>query len=246
LWELRAGGLKKKGSNFSQSARLQLKGGLKMRSQKSLDLSRRQFVKRAVFVASALPALNVGALVLSGCGRGEGAFVRASESGNDPNNPVWRIKMVSDDEPGEPLIISGTIYGPDGVKPVEGAKLTVYHTDARGYYSDQDGNGQAPQPRLKGWMKTGIDGRYEFRTIKAAPYPGGGNPAHIHSSLSAPGFPERWIEEYWFEGDYYITAEMRSRLRGSGKFSPILALQKGSDGVWRGYRDLKLETDYRR
>jgi protocatechuate 3,4-dioxygenase beta subunit len=212
-----------------------------MRSLKSQDLSRRRFIKRAVFVVSALPALNVGALVLSGCSAGKQSTASASESGNDPNNPVWRIKMVSDDEPGEPLIISGTIYGPDGVKPVDGARLTVYHTDARGYYSDQDGNGREPQPRLKGWMKTGADGRYEFRTIKAASYPGGGNPAHIHGSLSAPGFAERWIEEYWFEGDRWITAEMRSRLRGTGKFSPILTLQKGSDGVWRGVRDFKLE-----
>lgn len=212
-----------------------------MGSRKSLDLNRRQFIKRAAFVVSALPALNVGALVLSGCSTGAPSLIRAGESGNDANNPVWKIKMVSDSEPGEPLIISGTIYGADGVKPLDGARLSVYHTDARGYYSDQDGKGGEPQPRLKGWMKTNADGRYEFRTIKAAPYPGGGNPAHIHGTLSAPGFAERWIEEYWFEGDPYITAGMRSKLHGTGTFLPIVTLRKDSDGVWRGIRDFKLE-----
>ncbi len=213
-----------------------------MGSQKSPDVNRRQFIKRAAFAVSALPALNVGALVLSGCSTGADSVARAGGgAGNDANNPVWRIKMVSEAEPGEPLIISGTIYGPDGVKPLDGARLNVYHTDARGYYSDQDGNGREPQPRLKGWMKTNADGRYEFRTIKAAPYPGGGNPAHIHASLSAPGFAESRVEEYWFEGDRYITAEMRSRLKGAGAFSPILTLRKDGAGVWRGTRDFKLE-----
>jgi protocatechuate 3,4-dioxygenase, beta subunit len=205
------------------------------------DPGRRQFIKRAAFVLYALPALNVGALALSGCSHSGRSLARAGDALNDPLNPVWRIKMVTDAEPGEPLIISGTVFGPGGVTPVEGARLHVYHTDARGYYSERDGDGGPPQPRLKGWMKTGADGRYEFRTIKAAPYPGGGNPAHIHGSISAPGFTERWIEEYWFEGDSYITAGMRSKVRGTGSFSPILTLKKGSDGVWRGVRDFKLE-----
>jgi protocatechuate 3,4-dioxygenase beta subunit len=212
-----------------------------MKSRNLQGLNRRQFIKRAAFVVSALPALNVGALVLSGCSTGGRFSARAVESGNDPDNPVWRIKMVSDQEPGEPLIIYGTVYGPDGVKPVDGARLYVYHTDAGGYYSEQDGKGGPPQPRLKGWMKTNADGRYEFRTIKAAPYPGGGNPAHIHGTLSAQGFAERWIEEYWFEGDRYITAEMRAKLHGTANFSPIVSLHKDGDGVWRGRRDFRLE-----
>ena len=212
-----------------------------MKSLKSLNLNRRQFIKRAAFVVAALPVLNVGALVLSGCSPGGQSSARAGESGSDPNNPVWRIKMVSDQEPGEPLIISGTIYGPDGVKPLDGARLYVYHTDARGYYSDQDGKGGAPQPRLRGWMKTNANGKYEFRTIRAVSYPGGGNPAHIHGTLSAPGFTERWIEEYWFEGDRFITDGMRSKLHGTSTFAPIVTLQKDSEGVWRGVRDFKLE-----
>ena len=47
----------------------------------------------------------------------------------------------------------------DGVTPAEGIVLYVYHTDATGYYNKDD---DPYNPRLRGWMKTGKDGRYEF------------------------------------------------------------------------------------
>ena len=48
---------------------------------------------------------------------------------NDTLNIPSKIKMVADSEPGERMIISGTIYLPDGKTPAKDAILSVWHTD---------------------------------------------------------------------------------------------------------------------
>jgi protocatechuate 3,4-dioxygenase beta subunit len=56
----------------------------------------------------------------------------------------------------------------------------------------------------------------EFRTI-AAPYPGSHIPAHIHGPVAAPGYPSRWLAEYWFEGDLPLTPEQIAESAGQRK-----------------------------
>jgi len=90
-------------------------------------------------------------------------------------------------------------------------------------------------------MRTNAEGRYEFRTIKPVSYPGRRIPAHIHAFVSGPGYPEYWIDEYWFEDDPFITDEMRRKLSGEGAFFPIIKLTRGDDMVLRGVRDIKIE-----
>ena len=48
-------------------------------------------------------------------------------------------------------------------------------------------------------------------------------------------------DEYWFEGDPFITEDMRRKLTGQGTFFPIIKLTRGEDGVLRGVRDIKIE-----
>ncbi len=150
--------------------------------------------------------------------------------------------MVSDKEPGDPLVISGTIYAVDGRTPIEGASLWVYHTDATGHYSPLSfSGGNNRNTRLHGLMRTNADGAYEFRTIRPSPYPGRNIPAHIHAYVSASGYPEYWIDDYLFAGDPLITSEVRQKTVGTGSFSSILQLTRGIDGVLRGVRDIKIE-----
>jgi protocatechuate 3,4-dioxygenase beta subunit len=151
----------------------------------------------------------------------------------------WNVKIVSDQEPGEPLIVSGTIYSPDGQTPLEGITLYVYQTDATGRYSTSGGDNRAT--RIHGVMRTNADGRYEFRTIKPASYPNSRNPAHIHAYVSGPGYPEYWIDEYLFAEDPFVTDEARQKSAGQKTFSPILSLTRGSDGILRAVRDIKIE-----
>jgi hypothetical protein len=44
-----------------------------------------------------------------------------------------------------------------------------------------------------------------------------------------------------FAGDPFITDEMRQKISGQGSFSSILTLKRGSDGVWRGMRNIQVE-----
>ena len=151
----------------------------------------------------------------------------------------WNVKIVSDQEPGEPLIVSGTIYSPDGQTALEGITLYVYQTDATGRYSTSGGDNRAT--RIHGVMRTNADGRYEFRTIKPGSYPNSRNPAHIHAYVSGPGYPEYWIDEYLFAEDPFVTDEARQKSAGQKTFSPILNLTRGSDGMLRAVRDIKIE-----
>jgi protocatechuate 3,4-dioxygenase beta subunit len=146
--------------------------------------------------------------------------------------------MVKASEPGEPLVISGTIYMADGKTPVEGAVLYVYHTDASGRYRR---NIFSRRPRLRGWMKTGPDGRYEFHTVRPGAYPGESIPAHIHATLSAPGHAEKWIDDFLFGDDPRLRPADIVRAQEQGRFSHILKLERDDVGTWHGVRDIRLE-----
>jgi protocatechuate 3,4-dioxygenase beta subunit len=195
-------------------------------------LDRRNFLLYATTGLGMLGALTVASL--TGAAQEDNA-TKASSGG--PADPSWQIVMVNADEPGEPLIVTGTIYAADGKAPVDGARLYVYQTDASGRYTR---NFFSRKPRLRGWMKTGADGRYEFRTIKPGAYPGERIPAHIHATLAAPGQPEKWIEDFLFEGDPHVSPAAIAKAQGQGSFSNILKLARDPEGVWRAVRDIRL------
>jgi protocatechuate 3,4-dioxygenase, beta subunit len=155
-----------------------------------------------------------------------------------PSTISWQGTIAPPSEAGDRLVISGTVYEPDGVTPAPATTIFVYHTDASGHYNSPD---DALNPRLYGWVRTGTDGRYEFRTIRPGPYPQVTTPAHIHVHVFGPGRPEWFIPEYWFEGDPLIPAKDRGLPARLGRLSPIVRLTKDSDGGWRGHRDIRLE-----
>ena len=45
------------------------------------------------------------------------------------------MTIAGKNEPGEKLIISGTIYKADGKSPYPNITIYAYHTDSKGYYS---------------------------------------------------------------------------------------------------------------
>lgn len=193
--------------------------------------NRRMFLKQMSIAAVSVPVLDLGLISCTNLAK--------APATKDPINVPWRTTIVSPTEPGEPLIVSGTIYAPDGRTPLEGINLYVYQTDATGVYSTTGGNNRGT--RIHGLMRTNAEGRYEFRTIKPGSYPQSRNPAHIHAYVSGPGYPEYWIDEYHFVDDPFISDEQRKQDAARGNFASILKLERGADNVLRGTRDIKVE-----
>lgn len=53
-----------------------------------------------------------------------------------PPNTTSETTLISPDEPGERLVIEGTVFDPDGVTPAPGVTVYAYNTDAKGYYRE--------------------------------------------------------------------------------------------------------------
>ena len=154
-----------------------------------------------------------------------------------PGKLSWKTMVTPENEPGEPLVITGKVFQPDGKTPAEGMVLWVYQTDRTGYYNEKD---DASHPRLKGWMKIGADGKYEFRTIRPGAYPHRTTPAHIHAHVYGPGYSERSIEDYWFKDDPRINEKEVELAAKTGGHPVIVEVKRGRDGVWRGERDITM------
>ena len=156
-----------------------------------------------------------------------------------PDDVSWKAILADEKDEGEPLIISGTVFQLDGKTVAPDILIYAYHTNAKGFYGR--GNGEHPHGKHHGWMLTDKQGRYEFRTIKPAPYPLRDTPAHIHYTLTGVSFKEYWIDDIWFEGDALITPEIKKKqLTGRGGFNSILKPEKGADGIFRATRDIQL------
>jgi protocatechuate 3,4-dioxygenase beta subunit len=193
----------------------------------SRPFGRRSFMRAAGTFILGLPAL---------------ACVRSNARVSESEALSWKAVLTPANEPGTPLLVSGRIFAADGKTPVEGVTLHVYHTDARGLYSEKDGQGREPDPRIKGRMKTDKSGRYEFRTIRPASYPGTRRPQHIHAEVYGAGYAQRWIPEYWFEDDPLVPPDKLAQYAGLGTLSPIISVKKRADGTFVCVRDIRLEA----
>jgi protocatechuate 3,4-dioxygenase beta subunit len=97
------------------------------------------------------------------------------------------------------MIVEGTIYFKDGSTPAPGVIFYLYHTDSTGHYSKAAGQVHGLRHgHIRGWIKTGNDGKYWFYTGKPAAYPNRDIPAHIHPVIKQPGMNEYYLDDYFF------------------------------------------------
>ncbi len=119
---------------------------------------------------------------------------------------------------GEPLFVDVTIADPSG-KPVGGATVDVWHSDAEGFYDVQREGAELVR---RARFVTDEAGRLRFRTTTPAAYPiphdgpvgemleatnrHPWRPAHVHFMISAPGF-RRLVTHIFVDGDQYLDSD---------------------------------------
>ena len=148
------------------------------------------------------------------------------------------IVMAGKDEPGERMVVAGRVVGPDGRTPLAQVSLYVYQTDKDGIYSKPVNDSRTP--RLKAFLRTDAEGRYEYHTIRPGSYPDTRNPAHIHYHVNAAGFPEK-VFEIVFEDDPLVDQRIRASAAREGSPFSIRPLTRDAQGGWRCTQDIQLK-----
>lgn len=130
---------------------------------------------------------------------------------------VAKMDLDPDEDAG-PLVIRGTVLGLDG-KPVEGAVVECWHANSKGFYSHFDPTGAQTDFNLRGAVRTGADGKYEFRTLMPVGYGcppegatqalldelgrHGNRPAHVHFFVTSDAH-RKLTTQFNIEGDPLI------------------------------------------
>lgn len=125
-----------------------------------------------------------------------------------------RIDKDADPDAG-PLRIHGTVTGADG-KPVAGAIVECWHANSKGFYSHFDPTGSQSEFNLRGAVRTGADGRYEYLTRMPVGYGcppqgatqqllnvlarHGNRPAHVHFFVTTDSY-RKLTTQFNIDGD---------------------------------------------
>jgi catechol 1,2-dioxygenase len=139
--------------------------------------------------------------------------------------PTPATLPMRENEKGERLVLSGHIRSTDG-RPLGGAVLDMWQSDADGFYSGFGLDG--PADTLRGRVIADAEGHFDVHTILPAPYeiPKAGptgrliaaagwsayRPAHLHAIVSAEGH-QPLTTQLFFEGGAYLTNDIASGVK---------------------------------
>lgn len=137
--------------------------------------------------------------------------------------------------------LSGTIYQNDGKTRAKDVIVYIYQTDQNGIYAtrgDEEGWGKR-HGYIRGWIKTGKDGKYTFYTLKPESYPDRSQAAHIHPTILEPDGKYYWLQAFHFEGDPLLTEKEISPKNPRGGSIGLLSLKQNGN-LWIANQDIIL------
>ena len=159
-----------------------------------------------------------------------------------PEALTSRARIAPEDEPGESMVIEGTVRDAGG-RATPGIIVYAYQTDARGIYPPDErlaGMAAARHGRLRGWTMTDDGGRYRFDTIRPASYPDNVTPAHVHMHVIEPGCCTYYIDSIHFDDDPRLSTEERAEAEEGRGGSGLIRPQRDEQGAWIVTRDIVL------
>ena len=164
----------------------------------------------------------------------------------------FRARLAGPDEPGDRLILTGTVFAPDCRTALPGALIEVWQANHAGIYDTlAPGNfTEVTSFHMRGMLQTDEQGRYEIETIMPGRYPippgipglekfaGLTRPAHIHFKVMQSTHVPVTTQLY-FNGDPYIADDVWANHK------PSLAIDLERDGALRrGVFDIVLARGY--
>jgi protocatechuate 3,4-dioxygenase beta subunit len=135
--------------------------------------------------------------------------------------------VAAPSEPGQRMLIAGRVRDAASHQSIAGASVYIYQTDTTGLYTPDTNDNR--NPRLYAHLRSDTSGAFEAGTIRPAPYPRGGVPAHIHFVVQATGYSRR-VFEIVFDDDPLVTADIRSRATDPASAFVVVKPPSGSGG----------------
>jgi protocatechuate 3,4-dioxygenase beta subunit len=166
------------------------------------------------------------------------------------DNDLTRISGASKPTAGTPFLLSGVVRDLGG-KPIEGAKVEIWHTDAGGVYYHSGDNNVAKRDstfQFYGESVTGKDGAYSFRTIKPGLYTG--RIRHFHFKVKQ-GDATILTSQFTFDDERADFGKdgVQRRLSGAALESTVIAPKQGTDAsgakAWIATKDIVIDPKAR-
>lgn len=184
-------------------------------------MKRRSFVKKSALTAFSVAAF--GAINWNGKSF-EGDSVTTTDILGPfyrPGSPM-RSNLIPAGSTGEVMNLTGTVFQKDGKTPLGNTLIEAWQCDEHEKYDNT-----SDEYRFRGAVKTGKDGKYQFKTIVPVPYKDGETwrPAHVHFRVSS-GNHQDLITQIYFKGDPHIEKDLAAGSAQSVK--RILEIKKNA------------------